>query len=518
MRENIGMQHVTINQLAEIYAQELKSHINFCATMLNLMNDIVFILTPCLQLKLANDFAKSYYSIQDEYILNKPLANIKKFPKSLGVVIKKLQLLDHISLPIIRIHTTEAKQPEKKIRWTMSHLLNKKKIPIGIFLLGKIHVEKFNEKRVNYLQSFLDTIIDSVPGDIYWKNTEGVYLGCNNAMVEKANLSSKDDIIGKTDQELWPESTFWRHDQEIILSNKTMRLEETVTFNTGENMYFASIKTPLKDQENKIIGIVGNSLDVTEIVKAKSKAEKANNVKTQFLLHMQHDIKTPISHIIGLTNIIISMENITEKVKEYIGYIKISSERLMDLIVEILQHCDLETTSGANQEWKFNLVDLIKKTIDLNIILIQEKDLNIIINHDNNIAKNLIGCRDKLHRIFINLLDNALKFTSKGTITITTKLIKVLEYPKVIIELTVEDNGIGIPADKYETIFDRFTKLSPSGSNLYKGLGLGLWMVKQLTKDIDGEIYVTSTVGVGSKFKCVFPCRIAFLDKYEDGN
>lgn len=511
------MQQITTT-ISELYAEELKNHINFCAPMLNLITDIAFILNTSLQIKLVNNFAKSYYTIQDELILNKTLTNIKIFPKSFNIVIKKLKLLDHIALPVIHVTTPEINQSEKEIHWAMSYLLNQKKVPIGIILIGKIHTDKFNETRINYLQSCLDTIIDNVPGDIYWKNTDGVYLGCNNAMVQKANLNSKEDIIGKTDEELWPECTFWRHDQEIISSNKTMRVQETVTINTGENIYFVSVKTPLKDKNNKTIGIVGNSLDVTEIVNAKAKAETANNVKTQFLLNMQHDIKTPISHIIGLTNIMFSMRELSSKVKEYIGYIKISSERLMDLIVDILHYCDLETTTTSNQEWKFNLIELVQKTIDLNIIAIQEKGLNIVINHDHNISKNLIGNRDKLHRILINLFDNALKFTSKGTIIISTKVVKMLEYPKVIIELTVEDTGIGIPDDKYEAIFDRFTRLSPSGSNMYKGLGLGLWMVKQFAKDINGEIYVTSTVGIGSKFKCVFPCRIAFLEKYEDDN
>lgn len=517
------MQEATVNQITQNCNSELIKHINFCKSIFNLMTDIILILTPELQVKLINNFTKNYYNIKNEYlIINQNISSLTIFPKSFNNIIKKLKYLDHISLPVIHLNTIESHNPEKEteIRWTMSYLLNNKKIPIGIILIGKLHIEKFNEKRINYLQSCLDTIIDSVPGDIYWKNNEGVYLGCNVAMVNRSNLASKEDIIGKTDEELWPESTFRKHDKEVILSNKTMELQETVTLNNGQNLYFISIKTPLKNKNNTTIGIVGNSLDVTEIINAKAKAEAANNVKTQFLLNMQHDIKTPISHIIGLTNIISSMDNLPDNLKEYIHYITISGERLMSLIVDVLHYSDIETNTTIantnNQEWKFNLLDLIKETKDLNIIAVNDKNLKIIISHDNAIPTNLIGNKHKLHRILINLFDNALKFTSKGTITITTKLVKILDYPKIIIELIVEDTGIGIPEDKYESIFERFSRLSPSGSNMYKGLGLGLWMVKQLAKDINGEIYVNSIVDHGSKFKLVFPCKIAFLEKYDE--
>jgi signal transduction histidine kinase len=508
------MQEIKDNISLILSNKELDLHINFCAPILNLTNDIIFILDLSSQIKLANNFAKSYYNFKDEDLRNKYFTSIKNLPKSFNLIIKKLKLLDH-SLPTIKITSKDLEIPEKEINWTISYLTNNKKIPIGIMLVGKFHLEKFNENRINYLQNCLHTIIDNIPGDVYWKNTNGVYLGCNNSMVAKASVSHKEDIIGKTDAELWPDCTFWHNDQKIIASKQTMRVQETVTVNTGENLYLISVKTPLQDHNNKVIGIVSHSLDVTEIINAKAKAEAANNVKNQFLLNMQHDIKAPISNIIGLANIMSSIENTPTKIREYIGYIKISSERLMGLVVDILNNCDLENKSTPHPEWKFNLIELIQKTIDLNIIPIQEKGLNIIINHDYKISKHLIGHRDKLHRIIVNLFDNSLKFTPSGNITITTKLLKTLEYPRVIIELSIKDTGIGIPADKHEAIFERFTRLSPSGSNSYSGLGLGLCMVKQLAKEIDGEIHVKSTVNQGSCFTCVFPCKVGFLEEYD---
>lgn len=509
-----------INQMTEYCNTELIKYVNVSKNIFNLIDDIILILTPDLKLKLINNFTKSYYDVKNKnLILNRNISSLSIFPKSFNKIIKKLKHLDHIALPVIQVNTTESNDSEEELEicWTISYLLSNKKIPIGIILIGKLNFEKFYKERIDYLQIYLNTIIDSVPIAIYWKNTDGVYLGCNIAMVKKSNFTSKEDVIGKTDEELWPESSFRKNDQEVILSNKTMEVQENFTLNNGQNKYFVSIKTPLKNKHNKTIGIAGNTLEVTDIINAKAKAEAANNVKTQFLLNMQHDIKTPISHIIGLTNVMSSMDNLPKRLKEYINYITISGERLMSLIVDVLHYCDIETdTMTKNQEWEFNLSDLIQQTRDLNIIAINEKNLKIIVNHDNAIEGNLIGNKHKIYRILINLFDNALKFTSKGTIKITTKLVKFLDYPKVIIELTVEDTGIGIPKDKYDSIFERFSRLSPSGSNMYKGLGLGLWMVKQLAKDINGEIYVSSVVNHGSTFKLTFPCKINPPEKHKE--
>ncbi len=504
------MAQKTSNELFSLSSlDELKEYVKYCKTVLDFINDIVILLSPTLKIKLVNNFAISYYHLKIKNIIEKNFSEIEDLSTSFNIIIKKLKLLNSTTLPFIKFNTTESNKQNEQIQWIGSYLANQRNLPIGIILIGKINTNDISEKRINYLQNCLETIIDNVPGDIYWKNKQGIYLGCNTAMVKKARLKTKLDIIGKTDNELWPDCTFLEHDNEVMALDKIIKVQEQVSV-SGENLYFTSIKAPLKDENNQIIGIVGNSLDVTELVNAREKAEEANNIKTQFLLNMQHDLKTPLSNIIGLANILNAIEDLPKKTKKFINYMKISSERLMDLIVDILQYTNLET--NHNLEWKFNLKELIQKTIELHIISIRQKNLEIIIDYNNDVPIELVGDRDKIHKILLNLFDNALKFTEHGTIKITIKIVKVIDYPKVILELSIEDTGIGIPEDKYEAIFDRFMRLSPTSSNLYKGIGLGLWTVKQLIKDINGEIYVTSKIGEGSKFSCIFPCKRALID------
>jgi two-component system aerobic respiration control sensor histidine kinase ArcB len=493
---------------------ELEMHIQYCQPILNLLEDRFFIfLTLEYQIKWLNPAVKVYYHLNND-ILGKHLIEIQNIPESFSSIQKNLITLNSVTLSSIYFETKEANHPEESIQWSASYLENQKGLPIGIVLLGKVYIEEINQKKLQYLKNCLDTIIDNVPGSVYWKNKEGVYLGCNNAFVRKARLVSKCDVIGKTDNELWPDyaNELCERDREVITLNKTIESEETVKINDTEIFYFLSIKTPLTDNNDTVIGVVGNSLDVTEIVLAKKKAEEASKIKSQFLLNMQHDIKTPISHIIGLTNILRTSETIPKQSKEYLNYIYVSSKSLMDLMTDILHFSDMESEEMPKREWKFNLKEIIKKTIDLNAIAVQQKGLEILIEYDDAVSYNLIGDRNRLQRIFLNLFGNAIKFTNKGSIKISTRVVKMLKNSRIILELNVEDTGIGIAEDQYEVIFDRFTRLSPSSCNQYPGSGLGLWMVKKFIEDMNGEVSVTSKVGVGSKFSCVFPCKKMLLD------
>ena len=372
------------------------------------------------------------------------------------------------------------------------------------------------KKKVAYLENCLNTIIDSVPGSVYWKDVHGVYIGCNNAFVLKANLNSKQNIIGKTDQELWPEyaTEIAKRDKAVIDSNKAVEGQEHVQINTGENFYFWSSKSPLVDEYGQSIGLVCNSLDITEVINAKQQAEAANIAKDQFLLNMQHDIKTPISNIIGLAEILRSSAQNPETIQEYVNYIHKTASSLMGIVVDMLEFARLENEKIPHQECIFDLKEMLQKVVELNSIGVVNKGLKILVEHDQNIAQHIIADRYRLHRILINLFANAVKFTDHGTIKITTRIIKIISKSNLILELSVEDSGIGIAEDKYEVIFDRFTRLTDASTSKYEGSGLGLYIVKQFIKDMGGEVSISSKIGEGTKFSCIFPCKIVLLDQY----
>lgn len=498
---------MTASMLSGSLSSELDHYIRNNIPLLDFAKNMFFVvLTPNNCVKWANNLSKSYYNLTID-------SELKQRSEIFNDVLKHLKNLNKITLPVMQFETLNPLFPGETIKWSASYLENQRGTTIGIMLVGKIYQEEINQKKINYLQTCLNTMLDTVPGSVYWKNKEGIYLGCNEALLKKGNFGSKQDIIGKTDQELWPEFSeeLAKRDKEVILFDKTIEYHENVKLRSGDTYHFLSIKTPLKDESDNIIGVVGNSLDITEIVESKKKVEEANNIKAQFLLNMQHDIKTPISHIIGLTEVLSTMDGISEKAKEYIGYISLSSKKLMGFMVDMLRFADLESEAMPKREWKLDLKEIIQKTVDLYIIPIKKKNLEINLDYDNSISYTLTADRDRLQKIILNLFDNALKFTEKGTIRIATKVAKVLPDSNIILEVSITDSGIGISKDKHEQIFDRFTRLSPSSANKYPGYGLGLWMVKKLLEEMNGEISVDSEIGVGTKFTCLFPCRMTLM-------
>ncbi|PJD91538.1 MAG: hypothetical protein CK424_06945, partial [Legionella sp.] len=133
-----------------------------------------------------------------------------------------------------------------------------------------------SEIALQHENSLLKSIIASIPGSIYWKNTKGVYLGCNDFMVRVAGFSSKNDIIGKTDSELWPNQAtiFTNTDEEVINLKHPQSVEERVELPNGKTRFFTVEKTPLFDEDNNVIGILGNSLEITELKETQKELEK----------------------------------------------------------------------------------------------------------------------------------------------------------------------------------------------------------------------------------------------------
>ncbi|MDQ2994320.1 MAG: PAS domain-containing sensor histidine kinase [Pseudomonadota bacterium] len=483
---------------------ELETHIKNSAPIYNAVNKVLFvILTPSLHVLWVSDLVKTSYNSLIQVDLN--TSDLGEFEEILDQLRNSPHFPKHFE-------TKDPTRPKETIAWSASLLEGQQKQTMGIVLVGKININEsiLYQRKIDFLQNCLDTIVDNVPGNVYWKDKEGVYLGCNNTMVVQSNLKSKLSIIGKTDKELWPENAdeVSKRDLEVMTNNKTIEFQETVKINSGENLYFISIKTPLRDEDKNVIGVVGNSMDITEIVRSKEKAEEANNIKTQFLLNMQHDIKTPISHIIGLTEILMTSKDVSTKVKEYLGYINTSSKRLMELITDILRFADIEAGNVAKRESHFNLIDMVKKTVELNAVAVQQKHIDVVQQYDPSISYDFMGDSDRLHRVLLNLFDNALKFIEKGSITISSRALETLPDNRILLEICVEDTGIGIPEEKHVVIFDRFSRLSPSSSNKYPGFGLGLWMVKKFIEEMDGTVTLTSRIGKGSKFCCIIPLGV----------
>lgn len=166
-------------------------------------------------------------------------------------------------------------------------------------------------------------------------------------------------------------------------------------------------------------------------------------------------------------------------------------------------------------------IPLLKKKFDLHLMLNQvvnlhkakasEKNLQLNFIYDNHLPQYVIGDKIRLHRIILELISNALNFTHEGHVTLTAELAKN-EEQRLIIRLEVTDSGIGIDKDKQQDIYLQFKRLTPSYQGLYKGAGLGLYIVKQFIDELNAEIYVNSTKDEGTKFTCIIPLKAPLLN------
>src|SRR3989338_8027574 len=232
--------------------------------------------------------------------------------------------------------------------------------------------------------------------------------------------------------------------------------------------------------------------------KATLIAENAVMTKQQFLSNMSHEIRTPMNAIIGFTKVVIKTE-ISVKQREYISAIKTSGDALIVLINDILDLAKVDAGKMTFEKTPFKIQTSISAMLHLFETKIQEKNLVLTKIYDPTIPEILVGDPVRLHQIILNLVSNAVKFTSEGEITLTVLLLSEDEE-RTEIKFTIKDTGIGILNSKLPRIFDDFQQATSGTSRLYGGTGLGLAIVKQLVESQGGSISVYSKPGEGSTF------------------
>ena len=241
---------------------------------------------------------------------------------------------------------------------------------------------------------------------------------------------------------------------------------------------------------------------------AKLKAESATIIandavkaKQQFLSNMSHEIRTPMNAIIGFTKVLLKT-NMSAKQKEYLEAIKLSGDALIVLINDILDLAKVDAGKMTFEQVPFKMARSISAMLHLFQTKIQEKNLKLEKEFDDRIPEVLLGDPVRLHQIILNLVSNAVKFTTKGKITVSVKLLEEDEK-EASIEFAVHDTGMGIPESKIGKIFENFQQASSGTSRLYGGTGLGLAIVKQLVEAQSGSIQVSSIENEGSTFSFI---------------
>lgn len=277
----------------------------------------------------------------------------------------------------------------------------------------------------------------------------------------------------------------------VVIVARDVTDQKRIATELVEARIFAELATEIAEEEKR------NAEAATLI------AENAVKAKQQFLSNMSHEIRTPMNAIIGFTKVVLKTD-LTVKQKEYLSAIKVSGDALIVLINDILDLAKVDAGKMTFEKIPFKLSASISAMLHVFETKIQEKNLKLVTEYDTNIPKVLLGDPVRLHQIILNLVSNAIKFTSKGQITVSVHLIDEDEE-NVTVEFAIADTGIGIEEGKIDTIFDDFQQATSGTSRLYGGTGLGLAIVKQLVEPQGGTVSVKSQIKEGSTFSFILP-------------
>ena len=384
-------------------------------------------------------------------------------------------------------------------------VLKNDKVQFVIGMAIDISSRKELEIQVKNYNKLLDKLINTLPVGIAITNQQYHIIFYNEMFLKMWNLKKediKDDklIFFKMLRQIKNRKKVYPKIMEIVRNHK----RGVIKFLKLEKRYIQMEIFPLIDEQKNFHGTIGIYVDRTkdivqekQLKQALKKAEIANKSKTEFLVNVSHELRTPLTTIIGITELL--QNQVSEDLLKFIYMIQDSSNILKNLIEDLLDLSAIELQNIKIENKPF----LLNKPIDLlvNTYKIHCSNKRIDFYYETNLTNFpvVVGDEKRIYQIINNLLSNALKFTSTGYIVL--RILKEKEEENSIdLRIEVEDTGIGIPEDKIYFIFDRFTKFDEFNINP-TGIGVGLSLVKEFVRLMNGKIEVFSEVGKGTLFK-----------------
>ncbi len=363
-------------------------------------------------------------------------------------------------------------------------------------------------------------LINAMPDIICFKDGLGRWVIANQADLELFALDNV-DYKGKTDIDLIPcspsnEMAFRAcvvSDEEAWQQRKMIRSDEIITDPAGNDRVYDVIKMPLFHADGKRRALIVIGRDITErkqteiqLTAALQKAEESERLKSAFLSNMSHEIRTPLNAVIGFSELLEAGNLSEEKLSTFVRHIKDNGNALQTLIADILELSRIESGSIQINEETVNLGNLFTSFYEEFLRLAQARGKqNLAIKIQVPTGEQLfISDKQRIRQVMTNLFDNALKFTGEGSISYGFKVVRN-QANEPLIHLYMTDTGIGIPETKKHLLFKRFTKIHEGSGMVYPGAGLGLSIVEQIVKLMNGNINIHSEAGYGTTVNIFLP-------------
>jgi PAS domain S-box-containing protein len=372
-----------------------------------------------------------------------------------------------------------------------------------------VRAQDDDEDRLARERNMLRTLIDNLPDFIYAKDRKSRFLLANRAAARVMGVEHPEHLLGKSDFDFHSNvlaSGYYAGEQEVMDSGEALVNRQEATIDPdGNHIDVLTTKVPLRDEAGRVIGIIGINRDITarvkieaEVCKARETAEAANRAKSEFLANMSHEIRTPMNGVIGMADLLLDSE-LDALQRDYAETIRDSGASLLTVINDILDFSKVEAGKLELEQLDVDLRDTFEDVARLLSIQAHAKGLEVTAQIDPKLPGLVKGDAGRIRQVLLNLAGNAIKFTSKGEVSLE---VKVLEASAVgtRVRFDVRDTGIGIPPDRLQLLFAPFMQVDASTTRRFGGTGLGLSIVRRLVELMGGETGVESKEGEGSLF------------------
>ena len=351
------------------------------------------------------------------------------------------------------------------------------------------------------------SLVESLPLSVFRKDADFRLVFGNKGFCKTIGIPLE-KFCGKTDFELFPKDLaekYRRDDVHIAETGQTIEDIEEIIHPDGQRFFIQTLKAAVRDAAGQVIGIQGMFWDVTDrqraeeaLRRAKEAADAASKAKSDFLANMSHEIRTPMNAVIGMTELLLDTR-LTPTQHEYLSIVQESGESLLTLINDVLDFSKIEAGKFELDPSVFDLREILGDAMKSLAVRASRQGLELAFDVDRDVPEMLEGDYARLRQIVINLVGNSIKFTPKGEVVLTVRCVSH-EDRSIVLQLSIRDTGIGIPADKLELIFEEFQQVDSSTTRTYGGTGLGLAICSRLVSLMGGRIWVESVLGFGSTF------------------